>query len=172
MRTLLPVEGPAKLIADIGEQLKDPMRCAQVLELLRVMETQPSVLGISQHVLAVAENPRHLGLEDISGTVYAVSDWIDAGNADRDPEALLWGRVGKVTEEAGEAVAALIVATGANPRKGRSGLMADIERELLDVAMTALCAIAHLHRDNAARPDLTGLLARHVAIVAQRAALL
>lgn len=172
MRALLPVEGPTKLIAGLGEQLQDPKRRDQVLDLLRRTESEPSVLGTTQHVLAVAVKPRQVQVEDISDIVYAVSDWIDAANAQRDPEALLWGRVAKVSEEAGEVVAALTGATGANPRKGQHGRMADVERELLDVAMTALCAVAHLHRDDGTRPNLTELLAGQVVAVAQRASLL
>ncbi|MET9878567.1 MazG-like family protein [Actinacidiphila glaucinigra] len=55
----------------------------------------------------------------INAGVHAVSRWIDAhpDNRDRDPEALLWGRVTKVGEEAGEVIAALVGATGHNPRQ-------------------------------------------------------
>jgi hypothetical protein len=74
----------------------------------------------------------------------ALSEWIDRGNAHRDPEAVLWGRVGKVTEEAGEATAALIGATGQNPRKGHTHDMMDVVQELLDVAVTALGAVEHI----------------------------
>jgi hypothetical protein len=30
--------------------------------------------------------------------------------------------------------------------------MAGVERDLLDVAMTALCAVAHVHRDDPTKP--------------------
>lgn len=73
-----------------------------------------------------------------------LSKWIDAGNAHRDPEAQLWGRVSKVTEEAGESIAALIGYTGQNPRKGVTHQRADVIEELLDVAITALGAIEHI----------------------------
>lgn len=119
--------------------------------------------------MTVRPAPRHR----ISERVYAVSDWIDASPANqaRDPEALLWGRVAKVAEEAGEVVSALIGAYSHNPRKGRYATTADIERELLDVAMTALCAVAHLHTADHDRPDVVNLLAGHVDAVAHRARL-
>lgn len=74
----------------------------------------------------------------------ALSEWIDAGNAHRDPEAVTWGRLAKITEEAGEVIAAYIGATGQNPRKGQTHSVDDVIGELLDVAVTALGAIEHL----------------------------
>ena len=73
-----------------------------------------------------------------------LSKWIDAGNADRDPEALLLHRVIKLSEEAGEVVTALIGALGANPRKGVTNGMDEVLDELLDVAITALGAYEHI----------------------------
>jgi NTP pyrophosphatase (non-canonical NTP hydrolase) len=103
--------------------------------------------------------------------VHAVSRWIDVSpeNQARDPEALLWGRVAKVSEEAGEVITALIGAKGHNPRKGEYATMPDVEHELLDVAMSALCAVAHLHAADDDPPDVLELLSRHVEAVAQRA---
>ncbi|WP_407842163.1 MazG-like family protein (plasmid) [Streptomyces sp. DSM 116496] len=108
-----------------------------------------------------------------SALICAVSAWIDAapGNKDRDPEALLWGRVTKVGEESGEVIAALVGATGQNPRKGNSHTLQDVERELLDTAMTALAAVAHLHTRDAEPPDVLDLLDDHVLAVARRAQL-
>lgn len=74
----------------------------------------------------------------------ALSRWIDAGNAHRDPEAVTWGRLAKITEEAGEVIEAYIGATGQNPRKGQTHTLADVAEELLDVAVTALGALEHL----------------------------
>ena len=73
-----------------------------------------------------------------------LSQWIDAGNAHRDPEAIAWGRITKIGEEFGEVVAAFIGATGQNPRKGVTHTLADVGEELLDVAVTALGALEHL----------------------------
>ncbi|MCR6649734.1 MAG: MazG-like family protein [Cellulomonas sp.] len=75
----------------------------------------------------------------------ALSRWIDAGQpVTRDPEAVTWGRIAKLTEESGEVVAAFIGATGQNPRKGVTHTIADVGDELLDVAITALGAYEHL----------------------------
>lgn len=74
----------------------------------------------------------------------ALSEWIDAGNAHRDAEAVTWGRLAKITEEAGEVIAAYIGATGQNPRKGETHSVEDVIAELLDVAVTALGAVEHL----------------------------
>lgn len=80
-----------------------------------------------------------------------VSEWIDAANSLRDPEAITWGRLAKVSEECGEVIAAYIGATGQNPRKGVVGSIDDVVEELLDVALTALAAVEHLtgHRGTA-----------------------
>jgi len=74
----------------------------------------------------------------------ALSEWIDRGNAHKDAEAVLWGRIAKIGEEHGEAVAALIGFTGQNPRKGYTHSRDDVIEELLDVAVTALGAVEHL----------------------------
>lgn len=75
-----------------------------------------------------------------------LSRWVDESpeNAARDPEAATWGRLSKITEEAGEVITAFIGATGQNPRKGFSATEADVRKELLDVAVAALAAYEHL----------------------------
>jgi hypothetical protein len=79
--------------------------------------------------------------------IAALSRWVDdaPANRSRDPEAALWGRVSKVAEESGEVIAALIGATGQNPRKGVTATMDDVGKELLDVALTALAAYEHIN---------------------------
>jgi hypothetical protein len=79
-----------------------------------------------------------------SAALVALSRWIDDGNAHRDPEAVTWGRLAKITEEAGEVIAAYIGATGQNPRKGVTHGPTDVIAELLDVAVTALGAVEHM----------------------------
>ncbi|MER5354629.1 MazG-like family protein [Kitasatospora sp. NPDC002551] len=103
--------------------------------------------------------------------LHQISAWIDAApaNRDRDPEALLWSRVAKVGEEAGEAVAALIGATGANPRKGTNATLADVERELLDTAGAALLAVEHLRTRDGRPGTAVDAFTRHVRAVAERA---
>ena len=89
------------------------------------------------------------GFEDFSQGVAALSSWIDRGNVTRHPEAETWARLAKITEEAGEVVAAYIGATGQNPRKGVTHTISDVEEELLDVALTALAALEHLRGHDA-----------------------
>jgi NTP pyrophosphatase (non-canonical NTP hydrolase) len=79
--------------------------------------------------------------------------WIDGGTSpmyQENPLASHWGRVAKVTEEAGEAVEALIGMTGQNPRKGFTHSTSDLLNELADVAITALAAIQHFTKDESA----------------------
>lgn len=82
--------------------------------------------------------------EDTAHGIAELSRWIDDGNRHRDPEAATWARLAKITEEAGEVVAAQIGATGQNPRKGVTHSALDVQEELLDVALTALAALEHV----------------------------
>jgi len=99
----------------------------------------------------------------------ALSRWIDAPNAHRDPEAQAWARIAKVGEEHGEVVAAYIGAIGQNPRKGVTHTMDDVTDELLDVALTALAAVEHLRGHDG---ESFALLDAKLARVAERAGLL
>jgi hypothetical protein len=85
-------------------------------------------------------------LRQAKNNLVLLSDWIDnsASNSLRDTEAKLWGRVSKIGEEFGETIAALIGATGQNPRKGITHDLSDVRKELLDVAVTALGAVEHI----------------------------
>lgn len=96
----------------------------------------------------------------------ALSRWIDAGNAGRDPEAITWGRLAKITEEAGEVIAAYIGVTGQNPRKGKTHDEDAVLAELLDVAVTALGAAEHLYGHPG---DVLHALANKINAVALRA---
>lgn len=82
-----------------------------------------------------------------SRDIAALSRFIDVypANAARCKEAQLWSRVAKVGEECGEVIAAMIGATNQNPRKGQTHTKADIAKELLDVAVTALAAYEHIY---------------------------
>lgn len=51
---LLPVEGMAHWIPDIGARLSDPDKRAVVLDLLERTEREPAILGATAHLLAVA----------------------------------------------------------------------------------------------------------------------
>jgi hypothetical protein len=100
----------------------------------------------------------------------ALSAWIDDANTTRDPEAVTWGRLAKIAEESGEVIAAYIGATGQNPRKGVTGTTDAVVEELLDVAVTALCAVVHL-TENDPDHDVMNALAFKIEEVADRAGL-
>jgi hypothetical protein len=80
-----------------------------------------------------------------------INGYIDTANKGMPEDDAM--RVMKIGEEYGEAVAAYIGMTGQNPRKGVTHTRADLCSELADVAITALCAIAHFNGGN---PVLTG----------------
>lgn len=77
--------------------------------------------------------------------IAAFSRWLETTPSYRnlDPEALVWRRIGKITEENGEVTEAWLGAIGENPRKGVVGCVDDVVRELLDVALCALGAVEH-----------------------------
>lgn len=54
LHALLAVEGPAWMLPDIQQRLADPTRRERVLAAIRRVETEPSLLGASSHLLAVA----------------------------------------------------------------------------------------------------------------------
>lgn len=51
---LLPVEGPGGLAKDFEERWADPARRQQLLALMRKVEREPLMLGVSPHLLAIA----------------------------------------------------------------------------------------------------------------------
>jgi ubiquinone/menaquinone biosynthesis C-methylase UbiE len=51
---LITVEGPAWLLQDFNEQWDAPARRERMLGIVRRMEAEPTVLGVSAHLLAVA----------------------------------------------------------------------------------------------------------------------
>jgi hypothetical protein len=51
---LLAVEGPAWMLPDIEQRLADPSRRERVLAAIRRVEAEPSLLGASSHLLAIA----------------------------------------------------------------------------------------------------------------------
>ena len=86
------------------------------------------------------------GLVPSAWVLASLSKWIDGSidNVRRDQEAQTWGRLAKLSEECGEVIGAFIGMTGQNPRKGYSHTRMDVLKELLDVAVTALCAYEHM----------------------------
>ncbi len=82
--------------------------------------------------------------------VSLVDEWLDrevSAVYQNQPLAQDWARIGKVIEELGEAIQALIGATGQNPRKGITDTMDGVLRELADTALTALFAMQHITKD-------------------------
>jgi ubiquinone/menaquinone biosynthesis C-methylase UbiE len=54
LHAVFAVEGPAWMLPDIQERLADPARRQRVLAAIRRVETEPSLLGASSHLLAIA----------------------------------------------------------------------------------------------------------------------
>jgi SAM-dependent methyltransferase len=54
LAAVLAVEGPGGVLLDVGERLADPDRRERVLAAIRRVEAEPSLLGASMHLLAVA----------------------------------------------------------------------------------------------------------------------
>ena len=99
-----------------------------------------------------------------SGTTSpATVAWLDAANGRGPHETAV--RIMKITEEAGEAVAAYIGLTGANPRKGVTATPEDLAGELCDVVLAALVALATV---TGGTPQAESRLAGHVAARAVR----
>ncbi len=98
----------------------------------------------------------------------ALSVYVDTypPNAVRDREALDWHRVGKVGEEFGEVMEAMVGWTNDNPRKGQTHSLDDVTTELLDVATAALGAVEHLTSNNG---EALGMLRDHVRSRVRRA---
>lgn len=77
--------------------------------------------------------------------ITSISNLIDSTYpAGLDPEAAMWRRCVKVTEESGEVTEALLGMIGENPRKGFSHDLDAVIHELLDTALAAMGACVHL----------------------------
>lgn len=57
LRALVGASGSVKLLPQLPERLKDPEQRQRVLDLLRLLESEPSILGMSQNFVAIAEAP-------------------------------------------------------------------------------------------------------------------
>lgn len=57
LRALIGIEGPGGWLTDVEEWLDDPQRRAALLRAIRRVETEPSMLGASSHLLAVGIRP-------------------------------------------------------------------------------------------------------------------
>ncbi len=54
---LYGLEGPGWVLPDVTERLADPRRRTDLLRVARLLESEPSMLGVSAHLLAVARAP-------------------------------------------------------------------------------------------------------------------
>jgi ubiquinone/menaquinone biosynthesis C-methylase UbiE len=54
---LYGVEGPGWIISDLAARLADPHRRGDLLQVARELESEPSLLGLSAHLLLVARTP-------------------------------------------------------------------------------------------------------------------
>lgn len=55
LRSVVAVEGPAWLLPNLGDRMKDAPKREQLLELLRAIENEQSLVGVSAHFLAVGQ---------------------------------------------------------------------------------------------------------------------
>lgn len=149
---------PVAVGPDVKQQMLDKLAQASSEDGPATSRGEDSPVSASMPNLCAAE------AEPDRGSLMAnrLSAWVDAGLAGKPSEAILWHRVGKVGEECGEVVEALIGATDGNPRKLGSHTLDDVRKELLDTALAALCAWAHLAGNEG---DPFGALADHTAKV-------
>lgn len=94
---------------------------------------------------------------DMFADIAAITRWLDANTPDSPQEdATRVMKAGEEIEEAyralavidvafGRAVTAYIGFTGENPRKGVTHTLDELATELADIAITAMCAIAHFY---------------------------
>ena len=54
---LYGLEGPGWFLSDVTARLADPRRRTDLLQVARLFESEPSVLGVSAHLLVVARTP-------------------------------------------------------------------------------------------------------------------
>ncbi|BAZ33538.1 putative methyltransferase Rv3342 (plasmid) [Cylindrospermum sp. NIES-4074] len=52
---LLAIEGPGKLLQNFEEHWSEPSRRERLLQAIRWIETEPSTLGVSAHIMAIAK---------------------------------------------------------------------------------------------------------------------
>jgi hypothetical protein len=121
----------------------------------------PETLTPPRPALVTEEEPAlYVSVWDHVARVVA---WLDAANGRGPHETAV--RVMKIGEEAGEAVAAYIAMTGANPRKGTTDTADELAGELCDVVLAALVALATV---TGGTPQAESRLAGHVAARAIR----
>ncbi len=99
--------------------------------------------------------------------VVALSEWVTGSYpSDTSRESVLWRRITKVNEEAGEVVNAFAGSLGENPRKGVTHTQVDVIEELLDTAVASLGAVEELTGNNGLSMQM---LDSHIIKVGMRA---
>lgn len=94
-------------------------------------------------------------------TIDRLVEWLDAHDSN-SPEVTRLLRVLKLQEETGEVAEAVHGAMGSNPRKGASHTWTDVEKELCDVILTGMVALATVN------PDAGKVFGHHLQRVAER----
>lgn len=54
---MFTVQGPAQFIPDLDARMADPARRTQLLDLIRLVEKEPTLLGAASHIACIAEKP-------------------------------------------------------------------------------------------------------------------
>ncbi|GAB2920351.1 MazG-like family protein [Streptomyces mayteni] len=85
-------------------------------------------------------------MDDTWQTIERLRAWLDA-ESPVPPDTAKLLRIMKIGEEFGEVTEAVHGATGANPRKGHSHTWDDVIKELCDVTLTSMVALATLTDD-------------------------
>jgi hypothetical protein len=57
VRALVGLEGPLWLMPDLADRLADPGTARRLLDLVGAIEEEPSILGLSAHLLAAGRRP-------------------------------------------------------------------------------------------------------------------
>lgn len=78
---------------------------------------------------------------ELWGRVDQLKTWLDENADPAIGDVRVW-RVLKISEEVGEVSEAMHGAMAANPRKGASHTWSDVNKELCDVIVTAMVALA------------------------------
>ncbi|NJQ04037.1 MazG-like family protein [Streptomyces lonarensis] len=94
-------------------------------------------------------------------TIDRLVEWLDSHDSN-SPEVTRLLRVLKLQEETGEVAEAVHGAMGSNPRKGASHTWTDVEKELCDVILTGMVALATVN------PDAGKVFTHHLQSVADR----
>ncbi|QKW06909.1 hypothetical protein HUT18_11410 [Streptomyces sp. NA04227] len=100
-------------------------------------------------------------MEETWKTVERLREWLDA-ESPLAPDVARIMRVLKITEEAGEVAEAMHGMLAANPRKGASHTEDDVRKELCDVILTSMVALASF------TPDAAGVFDERLRQIADR----